>query len=585
LIFGAVNEAVLLRRRVRVLVAAILMTGQVVGQSPAQSPTTDFSRQQEERARIERLEALRKNTPRADAKQAHGQPAILSAPNDPCFIVERVEVDGVTQLPQSAVAAITDAYHARCVGHAEINAAMRDLTHLYLDKGFVAARVYVPEQDIAKAKILRLIVAEGTLSDIYLNGKPAPASGVLATAFPGLRGRIVNMRDVEQGLDQINRLSSNDAKTAMLPGPEDGTSIVNVENAHAAPWHLSFANSNLGQESTGYSKSSVSFSMDNMLGWNDGWNFTYERTGPDYPWDEDGDGKSDSFSGGVSVPYGYWTFAVDGSWYDYDSSVPGNFGQIDTSGDSRQLGFNADRVVHRDSVSITTVNAALTYKETNNFLLGNIIEVGSRRYSVGSLGISHSRQMLGGTWAFDLAYEQGLDLFGAVDPDDPGAAGADPLFAKFTGTISATTPFELVKQRFELSSLLSAQYSADSLFGAEQMGLGSYSNVRGTRESVLFGNSGMFIRNDLVWRSVPWATSDAAKTWLGEFRPYLGLDYGRIFAQSRYDIEGGDIVGWTVGARLAGGKFNLDIGYSDILTASVEVPDSGLFYVSGSVRW
>ena len=376
---------------------------------------------------------------------------------------------------------------------------LRDLTHLYVDKGYVAARAYVPEQDIARTRLLRLVVAEGALSDIYLNGKPAPRSGVLGTAFPGLRGRIVNIRDTEQGLDQINRLSSNNAKTAMLPGPDDGSSILNVENEPAAPWHLSFANSNLGQKSTGYSKSSVSFSMDNMLGFNDRLELHLRTHGSRLSVGRGGRGQERQFLGGISIPYGYWTFDVNGSWYDYDSAVPGNFGPINSSGDSRQLDFGIDRVVHRDKNPITTVNAALTYKETNNFLLGNIIEVGSRRYTVGSLGISHSRQMLGGTWAFDAAYEQGLNLFGAVDPDDPGSAGADPRFAKFTGTISATTPIELAKQRLELSSLLSAQYSADGLFGAEQMGLGSYSNVRGSRESVIFGNSGMFIRNELLW--------------------------------------------------------------------------------------
>nr|WP_246713401.1 POTRA domain-containing protein [Rhizobium sp. BK619] len=72
------------------------------------------------------------------------------------------------------------------------------MTHLYLEKGFVSSRVYVPAQDIAKAKMLRLVAIEGTLADIYINGKPAPGSGVIATAFPGMKGQITSLRDIER---------------------------------------------------------------------------------------------------------------------------------------------------------------------------------------------------------------------------------------------------------------------------------------------------------------------------------------------------------------------------------------------------
>ncbi|NTH65889.1 ShlB/FhaC/HecB family hemolysin secretion/activation protein, partial [Agrobacterium rhizogenes] len=350
-------------------------------------------------------------------------------------------------------------------------------------------------------------------------------------------------------------------------------------------WHLSFGNSNLGQEQTGYSKSSASVGYDNLFGINDQWNFSYEHSGPDYPWRDDGVGKSNSYSGNVSVPYGYWTLSLNGSWYGYDSSVPGNFGTLQTSGDSKQVGIGADRVLFRDKDSITTLNTGLTYKETNNFLLGSKIEVGSRKYTAGDLGISHSRRMLGGLWVFDLSYSQGLNLFDAVAPGDAGAGDADPRFSKFSGTITVTRPFELAEQRFELNSIVTGQYSPDNLFGAEQISLGGYSSVRGTRETMLYGNNGFFVRNDLVWRTQPFADNAELAKILGEFRPYVGLDYGRIARQARYRIDGGDMLGWTAGAKLAGGHVNFDIGYSDIFGGTTDRRDAGLFFVSTSVRW
>lgn len=566
-------------------VSAMLVVGASASISYAQSPSDDFARRQTQQAEQQRLETLGRMTPKP-SQAGPGLPATAGGEsNGSCFAIRDIVVEGVKQLSTSDIEKIVAPYRKSCLGAGQINTLLRDLTHLYLDIGYVATRVYVPAQDIAGTKVLKLVAVEGQLSDIYVDGKPAPGSGMIATAFPGMKGQVANLRDIEQGLDQINRLSSNNAKTAMLPGKGDGTSILNVENKPGHSLHLSVGNSNLGQEQTGYSKTSTSVGYDDLFGLNDQWSFSYDHTGPDYPWHGDGQGRSNSYSANTSVPYGYWTLSLNGSLYDYDSTIPGNFGPLQTAGNSKQAGMSADRVIFRDKDSITTLNSGLTYKETNNFLLGNRIEVGSRRYTDGDLGISHSRRMLGGLWVFDVTYSQGLDLFDAVPPGDPGAGDADPRFSKFTGTITMTRPLEMAAQHLELNSIVTAQYSPDNLFGAEQMSLGGYSSVRGTRETMLYGNNGFFVRNDLAWRTQPFAGNANLSKAFGELRPYVGLDYGRIASQAPHRIEGGDMFGWTVGAKFVGGHVNLDIGYSDILGGTIDRGDGGLLFVSTTVKW
>jgi hemolysin activation/secretion protein len=564
------------------LAGAVLVTA--VAPAYAQSPADDFNRRQEERSQTQRLDALRRATPGGGA-DAEDRTLPAGQGNGACFDIARVEIDGANLLSAAEIGKVTAPYGNRCVGLAEINAVLRDVTHLYIDRGYVTSRAYVPQQDIRKTRILRLLVVEGTLSDIYLNGKKAAGNASLASAFPGLIGRVVNIRDIEQGLDQMNRLQANDAKSAMLPGPKDGTSILNIENRPGRPWHVSLGNNNMGQESTGLSRSSASLGYDDLLGINDQWNFSYEHSGPDYPWENDGNGYGNSYSGSVSVPYGYSTVSLNGSWYQYESAVEGNFSTLETSGNSGQAGIGIDRVVMRDKDSITTVRSSLTYKQTNNFLLGNLIEVGSRRYTVGEIGISHSRRMFGGIWVFDASYDRGLGLFDAVKAGEPGAGDADPRFSKFNATITVTQPFQAIGRQFELTSLVSGQYSPDNLLGAEQMSLGSYSNVRGTRESVLFGNNGVFSHNEIVWRTKSNESGGAAAKAFGELRPYLGFDYGHVYAQKRFDMTGGDLAGWTAGIRAVGGTISADLGYSDILASSVDHVDGGLFYFSASTHW
>lgn len=554
------------------------------GQATAQSPADDFSRRQDQQQQLQRLENLKQVTPDGVAGRSDRGPRGDGKSADPCFDISRVEIEGATRLSAIDLGKVTRRYDSRCIGVADITALLKTITDLYLDKGFVTSRAYVPPQDIAGTGLLRLVVVEGTISDIYLNGQPAGRNGSFATAFPGVKGEVANIRDIEQGLDQINRLSSNDAKTSMLPGKDDGTSILNVENKPAKRWYASISNNNLGQESTGYSQTNVSFGFDDLLGINDQLGFSYGRSGPDYPWDDDGRGHSNSYSLNTSVPYGYWTFSTNGSWYEYESTIPGNFGPIETSGNSGQVGFGIDRVILRDKDSITTLRGGLTYKQTDNFLLGNRIEVGSRRYTIGTLGLSRSQRILGGVIALDFALDKGLDLFDAVEAGEPGAGTADPRFLKLNTTVSATRPFEAAGQRFELATLLNAQYSPDNMFGAEQIGLGGSSNVRGLRESVIFGNNGFFSRNELAWRTMPWEGTSLAPV-LGELRPYLGLDYGRVFSQDRLDISDGYLASWIVGAKLVGGNISADFGYSQAFSSSVSGGRGNLIFASVAARW
>ncbi|MDR9806999.1 ShlB/FhaC/HecB family hemolysin secretion/activation protein [Rhizobium hidalgonense] len=569
---------------IRCLLVAGATLAVAIAPAYAQTPADDFNRRQDEQSQTQRLDALRRATPGGGAETEHGAvPA--GGGNGACFDITRVEIDGTHLLSAQEIGKVTAPYGNRCIGLAEINAVLREVTHLYIDHGYVTSRAYVPQQDIRKTRILRLLVVEGTLSDIYLNGQKVAGNASLATAFPGLIGRVVNIRDIEQGLDQMNRLQFNDAKSAMLPGPKDGTSILNIENRQGRPWHVSFGNNNMGQESTGFSRSSASLGFDDLLDINDQWNFSYEHSGPDYPWSDDGKGFGNSYSGSVSVPYGYSTVSLNGSWYQYESAVEGNFSTLETSGNSGQAGLGIDRVVFRDKDSITTVRSGLTYKQTNNFLLGNLIEVGSRRYTVGDIGISHSRRMFGGIWMFDASYDKGLGLFDAVDPGDPGAGNADPRFSKFNATISVTQPFQAGGRQFELTSLITGQYSPDNLLGAEQISLGGYGNVRGTRESVLFGNNGAFSHNEIVWRTGSNQNGGAAAKAFGELRPYLGFDYGHVYAQKRFDMTGGDLASWTAGIRTVGGNISADLGYSDIVASSLDDVDGGLFYFSASAHW
>ncbi len=167
----------------------------------AASPADDFMRRQAEQDLEQRLRALGDATPREVAPNAPEQVGpTTDAAKGPCFAITRVEVEGVTLLSSQTLAPQLASYQNKCIGLADINVLLKDITSLYMDAGYITSRVYVPEQDIAKTKVLRLVAAEGSLSDIYLNGKPAEYPGLIATAFPGLKENLSISAMLNKGL-------------------------------------------------------------------------------------------------------------------------------------------------------------------------------------------------------------------------------------------------------------------------------------------------------------------------------------------------------------------------------------------------
>lgn len=565
------------------LVLFVLLSGLTVyARSPAvfHSPTDNFSRGYSEKQQLERIENLRALTPHDMTTPSEGKQGALLG-SGYCFPIHDIVVDGVYHIKKRSIAAITDPYVGRCIGLVDIQLLIKQLTKVYLDQGYVTARFYIPDQDIKSSKVLKFVVVEGKLSDIYYNGLPASSHNyVVWSAFPGLEGHILNMRDIEQGLDQINRLFSGHAQSELLPGREEGSTIVNINNQPSKAFKVRVSHDNMGQSSTGYARYSADLKLENILGLNDAWDFSYQRSQSDYWGGSEQEGHSNNISASVSIPYGYWTFGLNGTVYNYQSIIHGNFTDMETTGDSSELHASTSMVLHRDSVSLTTLNVGLSYKRTNNYLLGNKIEVGSRQYSVANFGISHSRQMFGGTWTFDVSYLQGLPFFHSVKKHAPGAGDGEPQFAKLTGTLSVMTPFKVGEWNFLLSNLLSGQYSPHNLLGAEQISLGGASNVRGTREGLIFGNNGFFIRNDLFLRTIPWSNNVTFKKTLGELRPYVGLDYGRVFSQPLYGFTSEQLAGWTAGVKLAGGMVSLDASYSSIFWSTVKHKKSGTFFMT-----
>jgi hemolysin activation/secretion protein len=540
---------------------------------------------QQERLREDELMRQARQAPGGEATAA--PVATTSSSGETCIQVNRITVSGVSLIPASEIAKKLSQWEGRCLGLAELNSALEAITFLYVDRGYVASRAYLPEQDLADGS-LDVLVIEGTLETITLNGK-ASADAQISTAFPGLRNKPVNLRDVEQGLDQINRLRSQKATIGLAAGKAQGETLLDVKIEKARPWHFSLSSDNLGSLSTGRYQTRADFGADNILGLNDEWQIGYQRSmernplrlGAARP-------NGNSLTGSVSIPYGYWTFGLNAAWSDYRSSISGLVSEIETSGGSLSLAPFVTRILHRDQISKTWLTGRLTWKENENFVLGSRVDVSSRVLSVATVELGHSRQMLGGQASASLGYHRGLNIFGAFDDAVAPVGSPKGQFEKLSASLAYQRAFDLGATAMIFSSNLSGQWSPDNLFGSEQMSAGGYSTVRGVREAVLYADTGIVMRNELSLLLPEFDDGRAAEV-LGRLEPYAAIDVGHTVSEASGNSVGGNLVGGAIGLRNRGGQFNFDVSYSDILSMpdlpSGSLPSSGLVQARMSISF
>lgn len=507
--------------------------------------------------------------------------AITSAPmaaganSSACFRVVKIDVSGVSLLPKRVVENAVKQWQGRCIGLSDLNGILEKITLLYIDRGFVASRPYLPEQDLSSG-LLKINVVEGRLQDI-VNKDSAATPGQLLTAFPGLKGQPVNLRPIEQGVDQINRLRSSKATINLEAGKSLGDTILDVTIKKQKPWSLSVGSDNAGSPSTGSYQSHVDFSFENMLTLNDQWFVNYQRSmGRSPVFLSNRRPNSDLLSLSFSIPYGAWTFGVDSSINTYRSSIQGQVSTIDTSGRSKSVSPYMSWIFTRDQVSKSWITSRLTWKSTDNFLLGSRLDSSSRMLSVATIELGHSRQMLGGQASASIGYKRGLPILGAFD--DSTAADDSPKAQYNALTYSAgygrSQDFGSTTGNFNTS--LSGQWSNDPLFASEQMAFGGNSSVRGVRDAVLSSSNGVLLRNELSLL-LPELQQPLIAQAIGRIEPYIAIDFGHAQASARDGSLGGDVTGSSIGLRNRGGLGSFDISYSRILAISgAAKPDNGL---------
>ncbi|MEJ5134573.1 ShlB/FhaC/HecB family hemolysin secretion/activation protein [Stenotrophomonas indicatrix] len=520
---------------------AFSVAAQQVGDPGAQ----ELLRQQE-RERVLREQQESRPDVRLENSQGE-QGERLPTQEQPCVRIDRIVLEGEGakgfQWALAAADPREDPASGRCLGTEGINVVMKRVQNAIIARGYVTTRVLSAPQDL-NTGTLTLSVVPGRFREAVFTEADGRHPAI-ANALPIRSGDLLNLRDIEQGLENLQRVPTVTADIKIAPadgeGAAPGQSDLNIDWKQRSPVRASLTLDDAGSQGTGKLQANATLSLDNPLGLNE---LFYVSAGRGV---FNGKGKeTNSWTAHYDVPYGYWLFGATASAYDYSQTVVGAYESYDYSGRSGNAEARVDRLLLRNAKTKLGIYGRGWQRTSKNYIDDTEIEVQRRRTSGWELGLTHKQFIGAATLDATLAYRRGTGAFHALRSPEERAQAWDPSLPLegtsrmklITADAQFSVPFQLGKQRLRYTAAWRAQWNRTPLSPQDRFAIGGRYTVRGfDGESSLSGERGWSLRNDL-------------SLGIGggqEF--YVAADYGRIGGPSAQWQSGRDLAGMALGLR------------------------------------
>lgn len=522
---------------------------------PENAASQEFLRQQERerilRERQEKMPDVRRKGP-----PAAPEPGLIPSDETPCFEINRILLVGdsaekfqwALDTLDTTDAGQADSATSRCLGSRGINILLHRAQNAILKRGFVTTRVLAAPQDL-KGGELKLTIIPGRVRNIRFAEGTLPG-GSLWNSIPASPGDLLNLRDIEQGLENLKRVPSAEADIQIAPAAEadarPGESDLIITWRQTFPLRLTLTADDSGAKATGKYQGSATLSFDNILSQNELMYFTLNN---DLGGGSPGDGGTFGYTGHISIPYGYWLYALTSSGSRYHQSVAGVNQSYSYRGRSTTSELKLSRLIYRDACRKTSLSAGGWLRSSKNFIDDTEVEVQRRRMAGWFAGITHKEFIGPATLEMGFNYKRGEGILDSLPaPEEPFGEGTSRPEI-LNANIELNIPIEAGPLHLRYSGSWRAQWHLTPLVPQDRFSIGGRYTVRGfDGENVLLGDSGWVLRNDFGWQIL---------------RPgleaYLGFDYGEVSGPSSELLLGKHLSGGVLGLRGAFKTFFYDL--------------------------
>lgn len=486
----------------------------------------------------------------------------LSNHEIPCYSVHRISLVDYSTTPTSSESqfqwAFDKAAHdlnlilPHCFGGEGLGILMKQIQNRIIEKGYVTTRVVTQEQDL-RSGTLTLTVIPGKVGNTLVSDSGNVPRFTRLHALTGLtfsKGDVLNVREIEQSLENLKRVPTAEAYIEILPSETDvGVSDIKISYQQAFPFRINLGLDDSGSTSTGKYQASGTLSVDNLFSANDLFytSFTHSLKSSD---DEAGKRATKNLTFYYSIPFGYWTLSALQTYNRYYQEVFGAFNNNYLyAGKSNTTKATLSYLLYRDSKRKTSISGSFWSRQSQNYIDGAEIEVQKRRMAGWEAGISHKEYIGDATLELSANYKRGTGARGSIEAPEElwGEGTSRPKI--MTASIELTKPFMLGEQPWQYQSSWNAQWNKTPLIAQDRFSIGGRYTVRGfDGELTLSGERGWLWRNELAWNV----------NQKGH-QLYLALDGGRVMGWSIESQLGHHLMGAALGLKGGFGGFYYDV--------------------------
>lgn len=206
----------------------------------AQEQVRRQQQEQQQRQQLERAPSVRLSV---ETAKTSGLPV-----ETPCFVIKHLDIKDASNAElvefdwvlEQLTATDAPVFLGQCIGAQGVAWLIERTQKILVDRGFVTSRVLASPQDMSQGTLV-LTLIPGRIHAIRLAAPVDPRAN-LATALPMKVGDILNLRDIEQALENLKRVPTAEAdiqiEPAQAPGAQLGDSDLVVTYRQTFPLRL-----------------------------------------------------------------------------------------------------------------------------------------------------------------------------------------------------------------------------------------------------------------------------------------------------------------------------------------------------------
>ncbi|RDB36438.1 MAG: ShlB/FhaC/HecB family hemolysin secretion/activation protein [Spirobacillus cienkowskii] len=530
--------------------------------SYSQVPTTSLEaiefgiHEQEDRAK----EFQKKIEPQVDIlKPQEIKPVPLELPKeDQCYKINKINfIDNQNDL-FFWFESYVKPYLSTCIGVEGIQQIVNVLNNSLIEKGYITSRVAVPEQNLTDG-VLDFKVMIGKIAAIRmveqgdLTRSEDTNWGIWQNAFPIKSGDVLNIRDIEQGVEQMKRLPSQKVTTKIEPGENPNFSIVIIEREKIKfTSRIRFGTTvdNSGSKSLGRTQLSSFLAFDNLLGISDllsASSMSNVENLTQY-------NMSQSLTLSYSIPFYYHLFSVSNSYNRFGQTLKLTTANELSRGNSNKTDYRWDYTPFRSASAKIGIYSLLSIRRAESFISDREIITQRRKTTNIEVGASVKKMYSRSNFTTQVAYREGTGWFGAESDFQKTESNQMTIRPKiFTAQFNFNYLFTPWEKKIQFSSNHRLQYTKDKTTATDQFSIGGRNTVRGfDGDVILLSENGYLVRNDFTMPL-------GFLSHLGNYNTYLALDYGYVWGPNSNELVGRNLGGTALGLQGQFSIFQFDI--------------------------